>query len=158
MDPIEILNQQHDEAESLFQQVSVATGEERLHLFRRLAWLLSLHTHLEERYFYPAVKVAQTEDLLHHSHDDHASAKGLILQLLRMDFSDMRFEPSLVQLRASVEAHVAEERSTLFPWVQRLFTSEQLAFLGDELARRTTELAQPGALPTVSSESQVGAY
>jgi hypothetical protein len=158
MDPIELLTQQHDEAESLFQQVSVARGEEQLHLFRRLAWLLTLHTQLEERYFYPAVKVAETEDGLHHSYDDHASTKALILRLLRMDVSDMQFEPILAQLRAAVEAHVAEERSMFFPQVRQLFSAEQLALLGDELARRTNELAQPGALPTISPEPQAGAY
>jgi hypothetical protein len=158
MDPIDILNQQHDEAESLFQQLSLATGEDRFHLFRRLAWLLTLHTQLEERYFYPVVKLAQTEYLLHHSYDDHAASKALILRMLRLDVSDMQFEPALVELRASVEAHVAEERSTLFPWVQRLFSAEQLALLGDELARRSNELAQPNALPTLSSESQPSVY
>jgi hemerythrin superfamily protein len=158
MDPIDLLNQQHDEAESLFQQVSMARGEERLHLFRRLAWLLTLHTQLEERYFYPVVKLAQTEYLLHHSYDDHAASKALILRMLRLDVSDIQFEPALVELRASIEAHVAEERSTLFPWVQQLFSAEQLALLGDELARRTNELAQPNALPTIPSEPQAGAY
>ncbi|HEX8436077.1 hemerythrin domain-containing protein [Archangium sp.] len=158
MDPIELLTQQHDEAELLFQQVAMASGEEKLHLFRRLAWLLTLHTQLEERHFYPMVKLAETEDMLLHSFDDHAEAKALISQLLHLDARDIQFEPALVRLRTSVEAHVAEERTTLFPLVQRLLSAEHLARLGAELALRTTELAQPGALPTVSPEAQLGAY
>lgn len=157
MDPIELLTRQHEEAETLFQQVAAASGEEKTHLFRRLAWLLTLHAQLEERAFYPMVKVAQTEDLLHHSFDDHAQAKALISQLVRLDASDMRFEPTLVDLRASVEAHVAEERSVLFPQVRRLFSAEQLERLGEELVREMKDLMQPGALPTVSPEPQLGA-
>jgi hypothetical protein len=158
MDPIELLTRQHEEAELLFQQVAAASAEEKTHLFRHLAWLLTLHTQLEERHFYPEVKLAETEDLLLHSFDDHAEAKALISQLLHLDARDMRFEPALVGLRASVEAHVAEERSTLFPLVRRLLSAEHLARLGAELALRTTELSQPGALPTVSPEAEVGAY
>jgi hypothetical protein len=113
MDPIELLTRQHEEAETLFQQVSVARGEERTRLFRRLAWLLTLHAQLEE--------------------------------------------PALVRLRASVEAHVAEERSMLFPQVRRLFSAEQLERLGEELVREMDDLMQPGALPSVSPEPLVGA-
>jgi hemerythrin superfamily protein len=158
MDPIELLTQQHEQAELLFQQVAAASGDEKSHLFRRLAWLLTLHTQLEERHFYPAVKLAETEDLLLHSFDDHAESKALISQMLHFDVSDMQFEPALVRLRTSVEAHVAEERSTLCPLVQRLLSPEELVRLGEELALRTNELAQPGALPTVSPEAQVGAF
>jgi hemerythrin superfamily protein len=158
MDPIDLLTQQHEQAELLFQQVAVASGEEKTHLFRRLAWLLTLHTQLEERHFYPAVKLAETEDLLLHSFDDHAESKAIIMQMLRLDVGDMQFEPALVRLRTSVEAHVAEERSTLFPLVQRLLSTEELTRLGEDLLLRTKELAQPGALPTVSSEAELGAY
>ncbi|MFL5355751.1 hemerythrin domain-containing protein [Archangium sp.] len=158
MDPIELLTQQHVEAEDLFQQVAVVAGAERLQLFRRLAWLLTLHTQLEERYFYPAVKLAETSELVQHSFEDHAEAKALITQMLQLDVSDMQFEPALVSLRTSVEAHVAEERSMLFPLVRRLLTAGQLERLGDELTRRVHELAQPGALPTVAPEADLGAY
>jgi hemerythrin superfamily protein len=156
MDAIALLTQQHEETEALFQQVAVEKGVERLRSFRLLARMLTLHTQLEERHFYPAVRVAETEDMLLHSFDDHAESKALISQMIHLDISDMQFEPALVRLRASVEAHVAEERSILFPLVQRLFSAEDLERLGDELARRTDELAQPGALPTVSSEAQLG--
>jgi iron-sulfur cluster repair protein YtfE (RIC family) len=157
MDPIELLTRQHEEAESLFQQVAVASGEERTHLFRRLAYLLTLHTQLEERFFYPEVKLAQTSDLVQHSYDDHAESKALISQMLHLDVRDIQFEPALIRLRESVEAHVAEERSILFPQVQKLLSSEHLARLGNELVRGVDELTQPGALPAVSSESQLGA-
>ena len=157
MDPIELLTRQHEEAESLFQQVAVASGEERTHLFRRLAYLLTLHTQLEERFFYPEVKLAQTSDLVQHSYDDHAESKALISQMLHLDVRDIQFEPALIRLRESVEAHVAEERSILFPQVRQLLSSEHLARLGNELVRGVDELTQPGALPAVSSESQLGA-
>lgn len=157
MDPIELLTQQHEEAESLFQQVAVASGEARTHLFRRLAYLLTLHTQLEERFFYPEVKLAETSELVQHSYDDHAEATALISQLLHLDVSDMQFEPALISLRESVEAHVAEERSMLFPQVRKLLSAEHLARLGDELGRGVSELTQPGALPAVSHDSQLGA-
>ncbi|HZI05110.1 MAG TPA: hemerythrin domain-containing protein [Archangium sp.] len=157
MDPIELLTRQHEEAESLFQQVAVASGEERTHLFRRLAYLLTLHTQLEERFFYPEVKLAQTSDLVQHSYDDHAESRALISQMLHLDVRDIQFEPALIRLRESVEAHVAEERSILFPQVRQLLSSEHLARLGNELVRGVDELTQPGALPAVSSESQLGA-
>jgi hypothetical protein len=156
MDAIALLTQQHEETEAIFQQLAVATGVERARLFRLLARMLTLHTLLEERHFYPAVRVAETEDLLLHSFDDHAESKALISQMIHLDISDMQFEPALVRLRTAVEAHIAEERSILFPLLQKLFSTEDLERLGAELARRTDELAQPGALPTVSSETQLG--
>jgi hypothetical protein len=158
MDPIELLTRQHEEAELLFQQVSVAKGEERAQLFHRLAWLLTLHTQLEERYFYPEVKLAETDELVHHAYDDHGEAKALISQLIHLDVSDMQFEPALVQLRASVEAHVAEERSMLFPLVRRLLSAGHIDRLGEDLRRGMNELTQPGGLPTLSSEIQEGAH
>lgn len=157
MDPIELLTRQHEDAERLFQQVAVASGDERTHLFRRLAYLLTLHTQLEERFFYPEVRLAETSELVQHSYDDHAEAKALISQMLHLEVSDMQFEPALISLRESVEAHVAEERSVLFPQVRRLLSAEHLARLGDELARGVSELTQPGALPAVSHDSLLGA-
>jgi iron-sulfur cluster repair protein YtfE (RIC family) len=156
MDPIELLTRQHEEAESLFQQVAVVRGDERTHLFRRLAYLLTLHTQLEERFFYPEVKLAETSDLVQHSYDDHAESKALISQMLHLDVRDIQFEPALIRLRESVEAHVAEERSILFPQVRQLLSVEHLARLGNELVRGVDELTQPGALPAVSSDSQLG--
>lgn len=158
MDPIELLTQQHDEAERLFQQVAVVSGDERTILFRRLAWLLTLHTQLEERFFYPEVKLAETSDLVQHSYDDHAEATALITHMLHLDVRDMQFEPALIRLRTSVEAHVAEERSMLFPQVRRLLSAEHLERLGDELLRGMDELTQPGALPSVSPEPQLGIH
>jgi hemerythrin-like domain-containing protein len=127
-----LLRDQHRLVERIFQMFNrLRTKEERRACFEVLADHLAAHTEIEERFFYPAVKVKQTEPLLEHAVEEHLEAKQLISELLKREDADTReFSSKLKELQHAIQEHVREEESRLFPGVQALFTSEELDELG----------------------------
>src|SRR5207248_8250160 len=57
MNAIELLDQQHDDVENLFKRFDATEdSREKESLFTEIADELAIHTTLEERHFYPAVR------------------------------------------------------------------------------------------------------
>ncbi len=147
MNPIELLRAQHREVEALFLRTDAARGEERWDLFHELAHALLLHGQLEEDAFYPEVRTAETEELVAASFDEHGEVKKLIGRLADTAPDSREFQALLVELKASVDAHVAEEQNVLFPAVEAGFSVDQIAEIGERVAQRKAELEQPDELP-----------
>ncbi|MGQ0508126.1 MAG: hemerythrin domain-containing protein [Myxococcaceae bacterium] len=148
MDPIEILEAQHREAEALFKLIAAETNAlERHALFVRLARALKLHTQLEEEIIYPELRTAVTEAEIHHSFDEHARVSAHLLQMARLHPNSTEFEGHLIEIRQAVEAHVSEERSVLFPFARRVLSEEQASSLYEQLIDRMQELLEPDGLP-----------
>ena len=69
-DVLEILATQHAEVDMLFERIEKGQGDRRA-LFTELADKLAAHATVEEKIFYPAVMVKETEDLLKESVEEH---------------------------------------------------------------------------------------
>src|ERR1041385_4081225 len=71
-DALAFLEEQHLAVNRLFAVLDETLGAgERADAFRRVADVLAIHTAIEERYFYPAIRTAGTEDLLLDSLHEH---------------------------------------------------------------------------------------
>src|SRR5437868_3634776 len=65
MEAIALLEQQHDDIEALFGELERAyTPEEIAERFERLSDALAIHFTLEEQVFYPAIELADCDELL----------------------------------------------------------------------------------------------
>lgn len=146
-DAIDLLSAQHREAEALLLEVDQLRGDSRWAAFLRLARSLLLHAQLEEDVFYPEIRVARTEDFVSASLDEHGDVRRLITILSGTRPESREFQSALVELKAAVDAHIAEEEGELFPEVERLLSREQVSELGGALQRRLGELSAPDALP-----------
>ena len=56
MDPFELLKTDHRNVEQLFSELESADGKKKLTVFKQIKTELELHTHIEEKIFYPALE------------------------------------------------------------------------------------------------------
>lgn len=143
MDAVDLLKSQHREVEDLFEEFADATGNQKKRaIFEQIADKLAVHAGIEEKDFYPSVKAEETEDLLLESLEEHLAAKRVIADLLAMDPSDETFEAKVTVLQEQIEHHVEEEEEELFPKVRKLFDSEVLQALAQQMIATQEELLQ----------------
>lgn len=143
MDAIQLLKQQHGEVEKLFKEIEACEEDERdeiRRLFVELADNLAAHAEIEEQFFYPAVKMKQTEDILQHSVEEHFEMKQLLARMLDLEPGDGEFMQLCSELKGVVMDHVEEEHDEMFPMVKKLFTRDELTSLGDEMQAKFDEL------------------
>lgn len=136
MNAIELLENDHDKVEELFEKVKATedTSEHRK-LFKKIKEELETHTHIEETIFYPAVKgYDELEDMVLESLEEHQQVKTLLDKLSETG-DDKQFDAELKVLMEDVEHHVEEEEDEMFPEVEDVMDSDELDALGDEMQR-----------------------
>src|SRR2546429_4856626 len=140
MNAIDLLKQQHEEVNGLFEELEKAQGRAKASVFGRIADALGVHAEIEERIFYPACRSDETKELLDHSFEEHKEVKTLIADILDMKPSDPEFDPKCEELKSGVLDHVEEEHSELFPKVQKLLGEERLEELGKQMEEMASDL------------------
>lgn len=101
---------------------------------------LTVHTQIEEKIFYPAVREAiKDTDLLDEAEVEHASAKDLIAQLQDATDIDEKFDAKVKVLGEYIDHHVKEKRNELFPKA-RAAHGLDLVGMREQLAQRKEEL------------------
>jgi hemerythrin superfamily protein len=159
MNAIDLLVEQHDEVEALFDELESATSPERkAELFARLADNLAAHAKIEEAIFYPAVREKQTEAILLESTEEHLSIKRLLADLLELDPGDDRFDAKLEVMKEQVDHHAREEEEgELFPKVRKLLDSNELDGLGGEMLSLFESLLEQQPRSLVPAETDAAA-
>lgn len=139
-DAVSLLESQHRELESLFEQLRGAESKgQRTELFNELADKLAAHAKIEETIFYPAVCADETVEQLHHSVREHLEIKQALAGLLEMDVAQRDFMTRLETLQQLVEHHVGEEEKVLFVAVRDQDLID-LEVVGKRLRKRFDEL------------------
>ena len=157
-DPIEMLEQQHREVESLFETFEEAKdGAAKRAAFQQIADALAIHAAIEEHHLYPAVKDKQTEDLLREAVEEHLSTKRIIADLLSMPVTDKNFEAKVKVLKEQIEHHVEEEEGELFPQVREIFEEDSLMAIGAAMAEEAASLEGQRPRDQVPSETSKAA-
>ncbi|WP_374679724.1 hemerythrin domain-containing protein [Hydrocarboniphaga effusa] len=120
---IKLLIADHREVDGLFKAVeSASNANEKASLVTEICEALTVHAELEEKLFYPAsrqILESGDQDLVDEAFVEHASLKGLILQLDGKRPSDPLFDAYVTVLKEYVQHHVKEEEAEYFPKVQR---------------------------------------
>jgi hemerythrin superfamily protein len=135
MDIYSLMKKDHQEVASLFRRLQAAEGfsETSEQLFAQLREEIELHTHAEERVFYPALREAEgTQELVEEAVDDHELIRELLDELATSHMGDEAWNEKLEVLEEHVEEHVEEEESDIFDVARQLFNAEQAV----ELAQR----------------------
>ena len=131
---LDLLMSQHEEVEHLIHRIERADGDHKAELFAELADKLAAHAMIEEKLFYPSVKVEQTGDLLLESVEEHLQMKRILADMLQLDCDDDEFDAKLTVLKEEVRHHAHdEEEKHLFPQVRALMSADELDGLGGEL-------------------------
>jgi hypothetical protein len=142
---IEMLAAQHDEIANLFDDLEDESSLMRKRqLWEALADALAVHVTIEERHFYPAVRVADTEELLNESLDEHLAVKRVLADMLMTPVDDETFDAKASALRELVEGHVEEEERELFPKADLLLDEDALVAVAGEMMATQEALVRRG--------------
>ncbi len=127
MDALELLKTDHERVNGLFEQFRTTTGfQGRKQIFMNIYEELETHANVEETIVYPAFRnYPEFKELLDRSYKDHDTVKQELRSLLdqlergeaRIDIDD--FTNRVNRLADSVNKHVTEEESELFPLVRQ---------------------------------------
>src|SRR6185369_15178594 len=135
MDAFQLLKADHQKVAQLFDQLESASGKAKLQVFEQIKTELELHTHIEEKIFYPAVeKPKETHDLTLEAYEEHDVVKKLLAELSRARTANDQWEAQAKVLRENVEHHVEEEENELFPKADDVLSEDEIENLGDRMA------------------------
>src|SRR5947209_5591481 len=119
MNAIELLKQDHDKVEKLFQKVKGQQGDER-ELAEQIRIELEVHTQIEEQIFYPYLLEngdEEIQDLVKEGIEEHRQVKVFLKEIQNLAEGSESLEPKLQVVMEDVTHHVQEEEGELFPLV-----------------------------------------
>lgn len=137
-DAIELLEADHQRAETLFRDFQTTRAEQptKLDLAQIICMELTLHATLEEELFYPAFAQASGDQgMTQHARDEHQQVKDLIAQV--PDAPDL--DAIVKEIADTMLRHIQEERLALFPKARSC--GMDLDALGQQIERRKAEFA-----------------
>jgi len=117
-----------------------ATTIDKGKLALRICHLLSMHSEIEQRVFYPAAERVlgkKGEPLLVEAHVEHDVMRDLVEKLERLPAKNVAFDPTVRVLGIHVARHFEQEESGLFAKLRH--SKLDLAGLGEQLAARQLE-------------------
>ncbi len=134
MDAFNLLKEDHRKVEELFEQLESAQGQAKMRVFEQIKTELELHTHIEEKIFYPALeKPKQTHDLTLEAYEEHDVVKKLLQELSRARTANEEWEAKAKVLQENVEHHVEEEEGELFPKASSALGADEIEALGEQM-------------------------
>jgi hemerythrin superfamily protein len=161
-DAIVLLKNDHKTFKKLFRQFEKAgdgAHAERRRIVDEIIAELSKHAVIEEQIFYPTVRKAlpgeKSDDMVLEALEEHHIAKWTCNELKDMDPGDERFKAKVTVLIESVEHHIEEEESDLFPEVREAMGRKELQELGAQM-EQAREVAPEDPMPKAPDEPPGG--
>ena len=150
MNAIELLKEDHDKVDKLFQQVKADEDADHRDTFEKIKAELDVHTHIEEKIFYPKVKEDGDEELkkiVLEGVEEHHQAKMFLRELSGLVEDSEKFQPKLKVLMEDISHHVQEEEGQMFPMIEKQFDEYTLQMLGKEMEeeKKTFKKSQKAA-------------
>ncbi len=157
-DPFAALLKDHREVEELFSKFEQTGDYETV---MQLSRELAVHSMVEEELVYPLLRAKVSVGLADEARSEHQEAKDLITRIEAMGPDDEGLADAVAELKASVQHHVAEEESDLFPRMLKELPDITSTLGPDVVARKQvlTERARAdkehGLPPSASSQKPV---
>jgi hemerythrin superfamily protein len=135
MNALYLLSDDHQKVQQLFQQAQqIADNEQKKVLFDKIDMELAIHADIEETIFYPALEEHHAlKDMVREARQEHEAVEQLLLQIEDLATEDTDFSSQLQELQQTVERHVAQEESEMFPKIREMFDDSALQRLGNKL-------------------------
>jgi len=158
MDAFNLLKEDHRKVEELFEQLESAQGQAKMRVFEQIKSELELHTHIEEKVFYPALeKPKQTHDLTLEAYEEHDVVKKLLQELGRARTPNEEWEAKAKVLQENVEHHVEEEEGELFPKASSALGADEIETLGEEMEAEKARKQRSGSKSSKKSAKKSAA-
>jgi hemerythrin-like domain-containing protein len=144
---ITMLKEDHRKVRALFREYS-ELGE-RAHkskqrLAERIFEELEVHSALEERIFYPAVRERScgVDEVVAEGLEEHHVVDVLMAEIRALSPEDERFDAKMKVLCENVDHHIEEEETEMLPDARKCLGSE-LEALGEQMAELRRQLTRP---------------
>lgn len=155
MDAIQVLKQQHEEVNTLFEKFEKARTR-KSELAQQICEKLSIHDKIEREIFYPAViENEEIKDQILEGLEEHHLVQILLKQIAECDESDETFEAKVTVLKELVEHHVEEEEQEMFKSIRKAMDKATLNELGRRLEEATKQLQQQEPQVTITMLNEV---
>jgi len=136
MNAIELLKEDHDRVEALFEKVKANEDGDNTDTFKSIKEELDTHAHIEEAIFYPRLMEEGDEELkkiVMEGIEEHRQVKMFLRELDNLVADSEKFQPKIKVLMEDVEHHVEEEEGEMFDLVQSQLDESVLDELGAEM-------------------------
>lgn len=128
--PIQIIKEDHEIIRNLFTTYNGYTendDEQKKETAHEILKELSVHAHMEEKFFYPCLKEAI--DAAHpipvdEAMAEHHAAKVLMLELKVMPVTSETYDAKMGVLEENVTHHMEEEETELLPQAEEVLAGE----------------------------------
>jgi len=147
MNAIELLKEDHDRVDKLFQKVKANEDADHRDTFEKIKTELEIHTHIEETIFYPKLRDEGDEELKKitlEGIEEHHQAKVFLRELSNLTDDSEKFQPKLKVLMEDIEHHVQEEEGKMFPMIEEQFDEYTLQMLGTEMEKEKKNFGKSG--------------
>ena len=140
---IDVLMQQHREAEQMLTQLK-GTGGENVALLETAGQDLRIHMKLEEDLLYPFLRnnIPNGNELMAEANKEHSEAKEAIATC--ESNTGAAFESALQELTEGIEHHVEEEEGEIFPKMRENIDAQKLEQFGQEVLTAYEQLKSEG--------------
>lgn len=148
MNAIELLKDDHDRVDKLFQKVKANEDGDNRDVFEQIKSELDVHTQIEETIFYPYLIENGDEELKKitlEGIEEHRQAKMFLRELEALVEESEKFAPKLKVLMEDVEHHVQEEEGEMFKMVESQFDEATLEELGTSLEKAKSKAQKSGS-------------
>jgi hemerythrin superfamily protein len=149
-DALKMLTDDHSKVKKLFadfEKLKDSGSEKRkTALVEQICKELEIHTELEEKIFYPAIRrEIEDDDIMDEALVEHAGAKDLVEQLKDARPGDELYAAKVTVLGEQVAHHIKEEEGEMFPKVRK--AKVDIKALGEAmLKRKQALLGESGAM------------
>ncbi len=143
MNPFTLLKADHKKVAGIMEKLDSTTErgvKTREDLFAQLKTELDVHTRIEETILYPALKeIDKTRDITFESFEEHRLVKQLLAELDKLGKDQETWTAKFTVLKESVEHHVEEEETDMFPKAAKALSQEEVESLGTRLEKAKAE-------------------
>jgi phenylpyruvate tautomerase PptA (4-oxalocrotonate tautomerase family) len=130
MNILDVLHEEHEQVDGLFQAIkSAQSDEDKNALVAELVDALSKHTRAEEQVVYVTLN---DPDLIGHATEEHREADAMLRKLGGTAPGRPNFDSYLAALEESVKHHVHEEETLIFDELREIHDDARLAELAEE--------------------------
>jgi hemerythrin-like domain-containing protein len=135
------LSKEHGQVSGLMTRLASTDSDEadrREELFAEIQDELTAHSEIEDAVFYAELsRHAQVKEKIGHARTEHEEIKTLLEELSTMDISHQSWMNKFLKLKETVQHHVDEEESEIFPLAEEVLSRKDAERLDEEfLARR----------------------
>ena len=138
MNAIDLLKEDHDRVEKLFEQFKANEEGDNADLAQRITEELEVHAHIEETIFYPRLIEEGDEELksiVEEGIEEHRQVKMFLTEMKNLSDGSEKLNAKLKVVVEDVEHHVEEEEGEMFTMVEEQFDEDVLNELGAEMEK-----------------------